>query len=80
MEGGVAPPRRAGTPQGGPLSPLLSNMLLVELDKELERRGHCFVSYADDFQVYVESKRAGERVMASLERFLAKRLRVKVNR
>jgi RNA-directed DNA polymerase len=53
---------------------------LDELDKELERRGHCFVSYADDFQVYVESKRAGERVMASLERFLAKRLRVKVNR
>ena len=80
MEGGVAPPRREGTPQGGPLSPLLSNILLDELDKELERRGHCFVSYADDFQVYVESKRAGERVMASLERFLAKRLRVKVNR
>ena len=80
MEGGVAPPRREGTPQGGPLSPLLSNILLDELDKELERRGHCFVRYADDFQVYVESKRAGERVMASLERFLAKRLRVKVNR
>jgi RNA-directed DNA polymerase len=80
MEGGVAPPRREGTPQGGPLSPLLSNILLDELDKELERRGHCFVRYADDFQVYVESKRAGECVMASLERFLAKRLRVKVNR
>lgn len=80
MEGGVAPPRREGTPQGGPLSALLSNILLDELDKELERRGHCFVRYADDFQVYVESKRAGERVMASLERFLAKRLRVKVNR
>ena len=80
MEGGVAPPRREGTPQGGPLSPLLSNILLDDLDKELERRGHCFVRYADDVQVYVESKRAGERVMASLERFLAKRLRVKVNR
>ena len=80
MEGGAAPPRREGTPQGGPLSPLLSNILLDELDTELERRGHRFVRYADDFQVYVESKRAGERVMASLERFLAKRLRLKVNR
>ena len=80
MEGGVAPPRKEGTPQGGPLSPLLSNILLDELDKELEHRGHRFVRYADDFQVYVESKRAGERVMASLERFLEKRLRLKVNR
>ena len=80
MEGGAAPPRREGTPQGGPLSPLLSNILLDELDKELERRGHRFVRYADDFQVYVESKRAGERVMESLERFLEKRLRLKVNR
>jgi group II intron reverse transcriptase/maturase len=80
MEGGVALPRKEGTPQGGPLSPLLSNILLDELDKELERRGHRFVRYADDFQVYVESKRAGERVMASLEGFLAKRLRLKVNR
>ena len=69
MEGGVAPARREGTPQGGPLSPLLSNILLDELDKELERRGHCFVRYADDLQVSVESKRAGERVMALLERF-----------
>ena len=80
MEGGAASPRTEGTPQGGPLSPLLSNILLDELDRELERRGHRFVRYADDFQVYVRSKAAGERVMASLERFLEKRLRLKVNR
>lgn len=80
MEGGLVSPRTEGTPQGGPLSPLLSNILLDELDKELERRGHRFVRYADDFQVYVKSKAAGERVMASLERFLAKRLRLQVNR
>lgn len=80
MEAGLMSPRTEGTPQGGPLSPLLSNILLDELDKELERRGHRFVRYADDFQVYVKSKAAGERVMASLERFLAKRLRLKVNR
>jgi len=73
-------PRTEGTPQGGPLSPLLSNILLDELDKELERRGHRFVRYADDFRVYVKSKAAGERVMASLEHFLEKRLRLKVNR
>lgn len=80
MEGGLTSPRTEGTPQGGPLSPLLSNILLDELDKELERRGHRFVRYADDFQVFVQSKAAGERVMASLERFLEKRLRLKVNR
>ncbi|MCK5651283.1 MAG: group II intron reverse transcriptase/maturase [Gemmatimonadetes bacterium] len=80
MEGGLMSPRTEGTPQGGPLSPLLSNILLDELDKELERRGHRFVRYADDFQVYVRSEAAGERVMASLERFLKKRLRLKVNR
>jgi RNA-directed DNA polymerase len=80
MEGGLVSPRTEGTPQGGPLSPLLSNILLDELDKELERRGHRFVRYADDCNVYVESKAAGERVMASLERFLTKRLRLKVNR
>lgn len=80
MEGGPVSPRTEGTPQGGPLSPLLSNILLDELDKELERRGHRFVRYADDFQVYVKSKAAGERTMASLERFLEKRLRLKVNR
>ena len=65
---------------GGVLSPLLSNILLDELDKELEQRGHHFVRYADDFQVYVKSEAAAERVMASLERFLAGRLRLKVNR
>ena len=79
MEGGVTSPRTQGTPQGGPLSPLLSNVLLDELDKELERRGHRFVRYADDCNVYVRSRSAGERVMASLERFLTKRLRLKVN-
>ena len=80
MEGGLVSPRMEGTPQGGPLSPLLSNILLDELDKELERRGHRFVRYADDCNVYVRSKAAGERVMASLERFLSKRLRLQVNR
>jgi RNA-directed DNA polymerase len=80
MEGGLVSPRVEGTPQGGPLSPLLSNVLLDELDKELERRGHCFVRYADDCNVYVQSKTAGERVMTSLERFLAKRLRLRINR
>jgi RNA-directed DNA polymerase len=80
MEGGVVSPRTEGTPQGGPLSPMLSNVLLDELDKELERRGHRFVRYADDCNVYVKSKAAGERVMASLEAFLRKRLRLKVNR
>lgn len=79
MEGGLVSQRVEGTPQGGPLSPLLSNVLLDELDRELERRGHRFVRYADDCNVYVRSKRAGERVMASLERFLSKRLRLTVN-
>jgi len=80
MEGGVVLPRVEGTPQGGPLSPLLSNVLLDELDKELERRGHRFARYADDCNVYVRSRRAGERVQTSLERFLWKRLRLRVNR
>jgi RNA-directed DNA polymerase len=80
MEGGLVSPRAEGTPQGGPLSPLLSNILLDELDRELERRGHRFVRYADDCNVYVKSKAAGERVMASLENFLLRRLRLKVNR
>jgi RNA-directed DNA polymerase len=80
MEDGVVSPRREGTPQGGPLSPLLSNILLDELDRELERRGHLFARYADDCNVYVRSKRAGERVMASLERFLRDRLRLRINR
>jgi RNA-directed DNA polymerase len=79
MEGGVVSPRSEGTPQGGPLSPLLSNILLDELDKELEKRGHRFCRYADDVNVYVKSRRAGERVMTSLEVFLWKQLRLKVN-
>jgi RNA-directed DNA polymerase len=80
MEGGVVSARKEGTPQGGPLSPLLSNILLDDLDKELERRGHRFVRYADDSNVYVKSQAAGERVMDSLERFLERRLRLRVNR
>jgi len=80
MEGGVVSARNEGTPQGGPLSPLLSNILLDELDKELERRGHRFCRYADDANVYVKSRRAGERLMASLEKFLWEHLRLKVNR
>jgi RNA-directed DNA polymerase len=80
LEGGVVSPRTEGTPQGGPLSPLLSNILLDDLDQELERRGHRFVRYADDCNVYVQSRAAGERVLASLERFLGERLRLSVNR
>ena len=80
LEGGLISPRAEGTPQGGPLSPLLSNVMLHELDVELERRGHRFVRYADDCNVYVGSKAAGERVMASLDRFVAKRLRLRINR
>jgi RNA-directed DNA polymerase len=72
--------RREGTPQGGPLSPLLSNILLDDLDKELERRGHAFCRYADDCTIYVQSQRAGERVMESLTRFLEGKLKLKVNR
>jgi RNA-directed DNA polymerase len=71
-------PRHQGTPQGGPLSPLLANVLLDEVDRELERRGHCFVRYADDANVYVRSRRAGERVMSLLRRLYG-RLRLKVN-
>lgn len=80
MTGGVVSPRTEGTPQGGPLSPLMSNVLLNELDKELERRGHKFCRYADDCNIYVRSRQAGERVMASVTEFLEKRLRLKVNR
>jgi group II intron reverse transcriptase/maturase len=79
MTGGVVGPRVEGTPQGGPLSPLMSNVLLDDLDKELERRGHKFCRYADDCNIYVRSKQAGERVMASVTEFLARRLRLKVN-
>ncbi|KVT44642.1 group II intron reverse transcriptase/maturase [Burkholderia ubonensis] len=78
MGDGVVQERHEGTPQGGPLSPLLANVLLDEVDKELERRGHCFVRYADDANVYVRSRRAGERVMALLRRQYG-RLRLKIN-
>jgi group II intron reverse transcriptase/maturase len=79
MADGVVSPRTEGTPQGGPLSPLLSNILLTELDRELERRGHAFCRYADDCNIYVRSQQAGERVMASITRFLADTLRLTVN-
>lgn len=79
MEGGVVSPRIEGTPQGGPLSPLLSNILLDDLDKELERRGHMFCRYADDCNIYVRSRRAGERVLVSLTQYLWERLKLKVN-
>src|SRR5437763_16079745 len=77
---GLVGPTGEGTPQGGPLSPLLSNLMLDVLDMELERRGHRFVRYADDCNIYVQSQRAGERVMAGIEQFLAKRLKRKVNK
>ncbi len=80
LKEGLASQREAGTPQGSPLSPLLSNILLDSFDKELERRGHRFCRYADDANVYVRSQRAGARVMASLTHFLEKKLRLKVNR
>jgi len=79
MENGLVSPLEKGTPQGGPLSPLLSNLVLDELDQELERRGHRFVRYADDCNIYVRSERAGQRVMGSLTCFLTQRLRLKVN-
>ena len=77
---GLVSPTEEGTPQGGPLSPLLSNLMLDVLDKELEKRGHRFVRYADDCNIYVRSQRAGERVMAGIEQFLAKRLKLRVNK
>ena len=79
MEGGVVGQRTEGTPQGGPLSPLLSNILLDDLDKELERRGHRFCRYADDCNIYVRSLRAGERVMKSIKAYLADKLKLAVN-
>jgi len=79
MSEGITSPRYQGMPQGGPLSPLLSNLLLDELDKELERRGHRYCRYADDCNIYVRSLRAGERVMRNITRFLEKRMRLKVN-
>jgi RNA-directed DNA polymerase len=80
MIGGLEQPTKEGTPQGGPLSPLLSNIVLDELDKELEKRGLCFVRYADDCVIFVKSKRAGDRVMESVGRFIEKKMRLKINR
>jgi len=80
MANGVEEMRTKGTPQGSPLSPLLSNIVLDELDKELETRGHRFVRYADDFQIYVGTQRSAERVMTSLTGFIEKKLKLKVNR
>ena len=79
MEGGLVSPVDEGTPQGGPLSPLLSNIVLDEFDRELERRGHRFARYADDSNIYVRSRRAGERVMKSLTRFIHAKLKLQVN-
>jgi RNA-directed DNA polymerase len=79
MEGGLVSPSVEGTPQGGPLSPLLSNLVLDEFDRELEARGHRFVRYADDCNIYVRSERAGQRVMESVKRFIGTRLKLKVN-
>ncbi len=79
LEGGLVSLAVEGTPQGGPLSPLLSNIVLDELDQELSRRGHRFVRYADDCNIYVRTQRAGERVMESIKRFIASRLKLKVN-
>src|SRR5947207_811617 len=79
MENGLVSPSVEGTPQGGPLSPLLSNIVLDELDRELERRGHRFVRYADDSNIYVRSEQAGQRVMKSITRFIEQKLKLKVN-
>src|SRR5271169_2187549 len=79
MENGLVSPSVEGTPQGGPLSPLLSNLVLDELDRELERRGHRYVRYADDSNIYVRSERAGQRVMESITRFITHKLKLKVN-
>ena len=79
MEDGLVSATTEGTPQGGPLSPLLSNIVLDELDRELERRGHRFVRYADDCNIYVRSARAGQRVMASISMFITRKLQLKVN-
>ena len=79
MENGLVGPVDEGTPQGGPLSPLLSNVVLDELDRELERRGHCFVRYADDCNIYVRSRTAGQRVKRSITGFITRRLKLQVN-
>lgn len=80
MENGLASATEEGVPQGGPLSPLLSNLLLDELDKEMERRGLRFARYADDCNIYVRSERAGQRVMESIEKYLARKLKLRVNK
>src|SRR5204863_6595705 len=80
MAGGLVHASEEGTPQGSPLSPLLSNVMLDDLDWELERRGHRFVRYADDGRIYVKSERAGQRVMASISTYVERRLKLKVNR
>jgi len=79
LEGGLVSPTEEGTPQGGPLSPLLSNIVLDELDQELEKRGHKFARYADDCNLYVRSERAGQRVMKSVRRFISATLRLRIN-
>jgi RNA-directed DNA polymerase len=79
LENGLVSPTDEGTPQGGPLSPLLSNLLLDDLDRELEKRGHRFVRYADDCNIYVRTERAGIRVMSGIKKFLEKKLRLKIN-
>jgi len=79
MVNGVVMEAEKGTPQGGPISPLLSNIVLDELDRELEKRGHRFVRYADDCNIYVKSRRSAERVLASTQKYIEKRLRLKVN-
>src|SRR5256885_15907905 len=79
MEDGLVSPVDEGTPQGGALTPLLSNLVLDELDRELERRGHHFVRYADDCNIYVRSERAGQRVMESITQFITQKLKLKVN-
>lgn len=80
MVNGVVIETAEGTPQGGPLSPLLSNIVLDELDRELEKRGHRFVRYADDCNIYVKSQRSAERVMESISRYIEKKLRLQINR
>jgi RNA-directed DNA polymerase len=79
LENGLVSPTEEGTPQGGPLSPLLSNIVLDDLDRELEKRGHRFVRYADDCNIYVRSERAGHRVMEGISRFITQKLKLKVN-
>jgi RNA-directed DNA polymerase len=79
MENGLVSPSVEGTPQGGPLSPLLSNLVLDELNRELERRGHRLVRYADDCNIYVGSERAGQRVMEGITQFITQKLQLKVN-